>query len=267
MLSSPWFLGGETIICYVSKTCRNRPKLRCRIAGRNSRASCETGLWKNEECWRLAGHLAAPTRGSPLQHLVCRSLAAARADVRIPTSLRGRALPAQRPDFRSRTGLPPQDLVNIRARYDRLAPWMAGDVWARYEWAREVYALTHRDWHRMERGFDYALTHHQLNMRHTLRKATAPDPLPIGDGEPGEKCTLCGKRTALGGEVLAGGLESARFACASMPPSPAHRRSLAGMPWQVVPAAPIESTSRPAVPGGAPWRVAIATNVLPLCVC
>ncbi|MEZ5584379.1 MAG: hypothetical protein R3F37_17935 [Candidatus Competibacteraceae bacterium] len=71
-----------------------------------------------------------------------------------------------------------KDRTHIRARQNRLAPWIPNDVWARYEWAREVYAFTNLDYHQMERGFDYALTHHQLSTRHALRKQTAADPLP-----------------------------------------------------------------------------------------
>jgi CRISPR-associated protein Cmr2 len=47
----------------------------------------------------------------------------------------------------------------------------------------------------MERGFDYALTQHQLGVRHSLRQAT--DPTPQQAEEPGKKCTLWGLREAL----------------------------------------------------------------------
>jgi CRISPR-associated protein Cmr2 len=119
--------------------------------------------------------------------------------IELKESLRGRALPAQRPGFREpepedreKAG---KDREAISERRERLAPWVNREVWSRYEWAREVYAYTNLNMHQMERGFDYALTHHQLGVRHTLRKATSPDTL--GMEEPGEKCSLCGRRQAL----------------------------------------------------------------------
>jgi CRISPR-associated protein Cmr2 len=117
-------------------------------------------------------------------------------------NLRGRALPAQGPGFRE--PLPAEreqaehDRQTIRKRRARLAPWVPKSVWQRYEWAREVFALSHLDLHQMERGFDYALTHHQLRVRHALRKATASEDLSAH--EPGEKCTVCGRRQALTGD-------------------------------------------------------------------
>lgn len=108
-------------------------------------------------------------------------------------SLRRRALPAQRADFRA--DLDAADLAAIQARKARLAPWMPQDVWFHYERARDVYAHTHLDWHQMERGFDYALTHHQLLARHALRRAQ--DQGVAATEEPGEKCTCCGRRQAL----------------------------------------------------------------------
>jgi CRISPR-associated protein Cmr2 len=131
-------------------------------------------------------------------------------------SLRGRALPAQRSDFRE----PPpeaasdarQDKATLASRRRRLAPWLPPRAWARYEQAREVFALTHLPYHQMERGFDYALTHHQLGLRYTLRKEAAPEPQI--DDEPGEKCTCCGRRQALYPSPDPGGtgLDSARKA-------------------------------------------------------
>lgn len=87
----------------------------------------------------------------------------------------------------------------------RLQPWMGKDVWNRYEHARTVFAhlddslpVGRRgvDFLESERGFDYALTHHQLRVRHGMRKQTATATAVVE--QPGEKCTLCGQRTALG---------------------------------------------------------------------
>ncbi len=114
--------------------------------------------------------------------------------LRSADSLAGRALPAQRPGFRDHRDR--EDLERIDQRRERLAPWLSQDNWAHYELAREVYARTHLAWHQLERGFDYALTHHQLVARHGLRKAQAP-PEPTAADEPGEKCTCCGRRQAL----------------------------------------------------------------------
>ena len=119
--------------------------------------------------------------------------------VELKESLRGRALPAQEPGFREpspeRQRTTEKDFSSVKARRDRLAPWVTRGVWGRYEWAREVFAYTNLKMHQMERGFDYALTHHQLGVRHALRKTASPDTL--GSEEPGEKCSLCGRRQAL----------------------------------------------------------------------
>ena len=114
--------------------------------------------------------------------------------IKDPESLRTRALPAQKPGFRDQTDT--ADQKNIRKRKNRLAPWLPDPAWRHYELAREIYAHTHLNWHQMERGFDYALTHHQLGARHTLRRAQGPvEGNPAS--EPGEKCTCCGRRQAL----------------------------------------------------------------------
>ncbi|NKC15559.1 MAG: type III-B CRISPR-associated protein Cas10/Cmr2 [Gammaproteobacteria bacterium] len=128
-----------------------------------------------------------------------------------PQGLRGRALPAQRADFRSGRAAGDQandqagasdranDQANIDARRTRLAPWVPAATWQHYERARAVYAQTHLRWHQMERGFDYALIHHQLSARHALRCAQAPAAGAL-TGEPGESCTCCGRRQALSNE-------------------------------------------------------------------
>ena len=117
-----------------------------------------------------------------------------------PDAMRQRALPAQEPGFRKHPPGLEADIEAIKKRAERLAPWLPAKTWARYELAREVYLRTNPKFTTMERGFDYATTHHQLVVRHGLRKQCAPDPV-FQDSEPGEKCTLCGLRTALGGET------------------------------------------------------------------
>lgn len=127
-------------------------------------------------------------------------------------NLRGRALPVQSEGFREavpdKAAQAQRDEMTIAARRERLAPWIPKETWAHYEWAREVYALSNLQFHQMERGFDYALTHHQLSVRHHLRKATAPGVQEAE--EPGEKCTLCGRREALRADGENGDLENVR---------------------------------------------------------
>lgn len=112
--------------------------------------------------------------------------------IKNPDSLCGQALPAQK----KRPPIDTSDAKAIDARRARLAPWMPQEVWAHYERTREVYAHSSLSYHQMERGFDYALTHHMLSVRHAQRKASSPVPIPQ-EGEPGETCTLCGQRQAL----------------------------------------------------------------------
>lgn len=88
-----------------------------------------------------------------------------------------------------------KDLESIKRREKRLKPFVSKDVWAHYSHARSVFAATNPKLHQLERGFDYALTHHQLRMRHVLRKQQSAEP-GIFD-EQGEKCTVCGRRQAL----------------------------------------------------------------------
>ncbi|WP_315783316.1 MULTISPECIES: type III-B CRISPR-associated protein Cas10/Cmr2 [unclassified Bradyrhizobium] len=108
-----------------------------------------------------------------------------------PASLSDRALPASSKPAPTSS----DDQRAIEQRRRRLAPWMPVETWAHYELARTVFARSRLDFLQMERGFDYALTHHQLRIRHALRLAS--DPTPFVDDEPGEKCTLCGMREAL----------------------------------------------------------------------
>lgn len=86
-----------------------------------------------------------------------------------------------------------KELQDWHARH---APWIPGNVFARYSDARHVYAKTNHAIHRSGRGFDYPLLHHALHVRHNLRKAEAQSMQIIE--EAGEKCTLCGHRQALG---------------------------------------------------------------------
>lgn len=113
--------------------------------------------------------------------------------IRTVESLRGRALPAQHPRFRSQRD--PADLAAIAERRERLAPWVPDHVWWHYEAAREVAARSNLRLHQAERGFDYALTHHQLGVRHRLRREVRTEGRT--EAEPGEKCTCCGRRQAL----------------------------------------------------------------------
>ncbi len=106
-------------------------------------------------------------------------------------SLRGRALPTQP----ARAPIDTKDKRPAAARRARLSPWVTPEVWTHYELARDVYAHSNLVFHQMERGFDYALTHHMLGVRHEMREAAHPAPIP--PAEPGEKCTLCGEREAL----------------------------------------------------------------------
>jgi CRISPR-associated protein Cmr2 len=82
------------------------------------------------------------------------------------------------------------------ARERRLAAWTSPEVWAHYEKARSVFGQVNLKYLRAERGFDYALTHHELRMRQRLRKQEARYH-DVREDELGEKCTLCRERQAL----------------------------------------------------------------------
>ncbi len=88
-----------------------------------------------------------------------------------------------------------RDRAAIDSRERRLRPFVSKEVWAHYNQTRAVFARTNLPVHQLERGFDYALTHHQLLVRHALRKQEAAE-AGIAE-EPGEKCTVCGRRQAL----------------------------------------------------------------------
>jgi len=110
-------------------------------------------------------------------------------------ALGGRALPFQRRD--DLDDIPAVDRKTVEKRRARLAPWLPLRTWAHYELAREVFAKSNADILQCERGFDYALTHHQLLIRHEMRDAGHAGRRV--EEEPGEKCTLCGTREALRG--------------------------------------------------------------------
>lgn len=89
------------------------------------------------------------------------------------------------------------DAAADQSRQARLKRWVPDNVWNHYELTREVFAKVNLDLLQQERGFDYALLHHQLFARHALRKL-AGRPASLGE-ERGEKCTLCRTRSALHG--------------------------------------------------------------------
>ncbi len=89
----------------------------------------------------------------------------------------------------------PEDREAIAHRREQLAPFVPIDTWIHYERARRVFAHTCLNYLQLERGFDYALTHHQLRVRHAMRKLTSPEH-GIFD-QKGEKCTVCGRRQAI----------------------------------------------------------------------
>lgn len=94
--------------------------------------------------------------------------------------------------------LPPVSPADVQARLERsqrLAPWIPTKIWSHYEWVREVFGLTHPEYLQEERGFDYALTHHQLRQRHSIRKQAKH--VAVRQSASGEKCTLCHRREAL----------------------------------------------------------------------
>ena len=104
----------------------------------------------------------------------------------------GGALPAQ---DHSRLPVPSEaGRQAMAARQARLAPWIPPGVWAYYERVRGVFARTNLGYLEGERGFDYALAHHQVRVRHAMRKQTATY---VDVEEGGEKCTTCQEREAL----------------------------------------------------------------------
>jgi CRISPR-associated protein Cmr2 len=105
----------------------------------------------------------------------------------------GGALPAQ-----DRALLPaasPETREAAERRAARLSVWTPRNVWGHYERARAVFGRVNLGYVQNERGFDYALTHHELRVRQRMRKQEARYG-PAAD-EPGEKCTVCRTREAL----------------------------------------------------------------------
>lgn len=127
----------------------------------------------------------------------------------IPERIEGETYDAQALEFMRLTeggALPAQDreklprpseaaLKSAGQRKERLAVWMSGDVWTHYERARSVFGRVNLNYLQNERGFDYALTHHELRTRHKQRKQEAR--YALDQEEPGEKCTQCRRREAL----------------------------------------------------------------------
>lgn len=107
------------------------------------------------------------------------------------TLLVRQGLPAQSPP----PDIDENDRNALETWRDRHLPWISSEAFAKYAEARYVYAKTNLAMHQSQRGFDYVLIHHALQIRHAIRKGEAQGS-PITD-EFGEKCTLCGLRQAL----------------------------------------------------------------------
>jgi CRISPR-associated protein Cmr2 len=107
----------------------------------------------------------------------------------------GGALPSQDPEQLPAPS--PATVESASRREKRLTIWMTPEVWGQYERARAVFGRVNLGYVQNERGFDYALTHHELRMRQRIRKQEAK--YPLVPEEPGEKCTQCRKREALWG--------------------------------------------------------------------
>jgi CRISPR-associated protein Cmr2 len=118
----------------------------------------------------------------------------------------GGALPGQ---DRGRLPTPSDEArESATAREQRLHVWMPDEVWTHYEGARAVFGKVNLGYLQTERGFDYALTHHELRMRQQLRKQEALHQSAVAfnaGSEGGEKCTQCRQREALYDEAGADG--------------------------------------------------------------
>ena len=123
---------------------------------------------------------------------------ARRQSIDDPDALFGPALPGQ-------CYQPPseKDQKAVKECEDRLRHWVDTASWGRYTEARRVFLHSNKTLSEYERGHDYALIHHQLRLRHALRKQENAEP-PLGD-ETGEKCTQCGRRQALYNQDDSGG--------------------------------------------------------------
>ena len=125
-----------------------------------------------------------------------------------PAAVDGMALPAQREDI-AVASVPQAIAESEERRQKRLDPWVPPQTCTAYAQARRIFinttdilASTEEKKKRLGfylrhagRGFDYALTHHQLSARHALRNQIHDD-RPAME-EIGEKCTLCHERQAL----------------------------------------------------------------------
>jgi CRISPR-associated protein Cmr2 len=101
-------------------------------------------------------------------------------------------------------GLPAQDRSwltkkpePVEQREERLRPWISSSTWSAYEFARNQQAEFEPRLMKLERGFDYALTHHQLLAWHGQRSNARVYPEADAFGR-GDRCTICHHRAALG---------------------------------------------------------------------
>lgn len=85
-----------------------------------------------------------------------------------------------------------QEIEDKRAK--RFDGWVHEGTWDHYQACRQTALMTHPGYLLGQRGFDYALAHHQLLQLDSARARVGWEP---GRREPGEKCTLCGVRQAL----------------------------------------------------------------------
>ena len=88
--------------------------------------------------------------------------------------------------------------IELEERDKALRPWVPAELWQHYEHARDVYwaadTASGVQYHSSERGFDYAIVHHQLRQSYALRKSAEQ---PVHLSEAGEKCCLTGRDEVL----------------------------------------------------------------------
>ncbi|MBF0108894.1 MAG: type III-B CRISPR-associated protein Cas10/Cmr2 [Magnetococcales bacterium] len=125
-------------------------------------------------------------------------------------SLLGPALPCQ--DWKNQKPVPEDDKEALKERAQRLEPWIPRKDWNNYESARRVFGRSNLTYLQLERGFDYAPTHHKLAVLHRMAKERRHEPPTLNPG--GVPCTQCSVRPALGGaargEHLEGMLQRAK---------------------------------------------------------
>ncbi len=78
-------------------------------------------------------------------------------------------------------------------RFQRFSPWVGESNLRHYDQAGGTFFATRKNW---MTGFDYALTQHAL--REALQARHGARTIPTTPAPPGEACTLCGHRPALG---------------------------------------------------------------------